>query len=193
MFRIGAAPAPRREPLVPSAVMGVLIFIGAEIMMFAGFISAFAIVKAGSMGVWPPPGQPRLPVEETAFNTAALLMSGGFALLAARAFAREPSSARTPLLLSIGLGAFFVVFQGYEWLGLLADGLTLTSSTHGSFFYLIVGAHALHAVAGLLVLAAASLALTRGRLDAESFTAVRTFWYFVVALWPVLYVQVYLA
>ncbi len=193
MFRIGAAPAPGREPLVPSAVMGVLIFIGAEIMMFAGFISAFAIVKAGSMGVWPPPGQPRLPVEETAFNTAALLMSGGFALLAARAFAREPSSARTPLLLSIGLGAFFVVFQGYEWLGLLAEGLTLTSSTHGSFFYLIVGAHALHAVAGLAVLAFAGFALTQGRLAGERFAAVRVFWYFVVALWPVLYVQVYLA
>ncbi len=193
MFRIGAAPAPRREPLVPSAVMGVLIFIGAEIMMFAGFISAFAIVKAGAMGVWPPPDQPRLPIDETAFNTAALLMSGVFAFLAGRAFARGPSRARTPLLLSIGLGAFFVAFQGWEWLRLLADGLTLTSSTHGSFFYLIVGAHALHAVAGLLVLAAASLALTRGRLDAESFTAVRTFWYFVVALWPVLYIQVDLA
>lgn len=193
MFRIGVAPAPGREPLVPSAVLGVLVFVGAEIMMFAGFISAFAIVKAGAMGVWPPPGQPRLPVEETAFNTAALLMSGVFAFLAARAFAREPSRARTPLLLSIGLGVFFVVFQGYEWSRLLADGLTLTSSTHGSFFYLIVGAHALHAVVGLLVLAAAGLALTRGRLDAASFSAVRVFWYFVVALWPVLYVQVYLA
>ena len=193
MFRIAAAPTPGREPLVPSAVLGVLIFIGAEIMMFAGFISAFAIVKAGAMGVWPPPDQPRLPIEETAFNTAALLMSGVFAFLAARAFAREPSRARTPLLLAIGLGAFFVVFQGYEWSRLLADGLTLTSSTHGSFFYLIVGAHALHAVAGLLVLAAAGLALNQGRLHAESFAAARIFWYFVVVLWPVLYAQVYLA
>lgn len=192
MFRIGAAPLPGREPLVPSAVMGVLIFIGAEIMMFAGFVSAFAIVKAGAMGVWPPPGQPRLPIEETAFNTAALLMSGAFAFLAARAFSRDPVSARTPLWIAVALGAFFVLFQGYEWLQLLRDGLTLTSSTHGSFFYLIVGTHALHAVAGLAVLASAGLALTRGRLDGERFTAVRFFWYFVVVLWPVLYVQVYL-
>ncbi len=64
MFRIGVAPAPGREPLVPSAVLGVLIFVGAEIMMFAGFISAFAIVKAGAMGVSPPPGPPRLPAFE---------------------------------------------------------------------------------------------------------------------------------
>lgn len=193
MFRIGAAPLPGREPLVSSALMGVLIFIGAEIMMFAGFISAFAIVKAGAMGVWPPPGQPRLPIEETAFNTAALLMSGVFAFLSARAFERDPASARTPLALSIGLGTFFVLFQGWEWLNLLSEGLTLTSSTHGSFFFLIVGTHALHAIAGLSVLVLAGLALARGRLDPDRFSAVRAFWYFVVILWPVLYIQVYLA
>lgn len=192
MFRIGAGPVPGREPLVPSAVMGVMIFIFAEIMMFAGFISAFSIIKAGAMGVWPPPGQPRLPIEETAFNTAALLMSGVFAFLAARAYARDPAEARTPLLISIGLGSFFVLFQGYEWLRLLGDGLTLTSSTHGSFFYLIVGAHAAHAIAGLAVLALAGVALAKGRLGADRFAATRIFWYFVVGLWPVLYVQVYL-
>ena len=37
-------------------------------------ISAFLIVKGGS-AVWPPPGQPRLPIEATAFNTAVLLAS----------------------------------------------------------------------------------------------------------------------
>ena len=44
------------------------------------------------------------------------------------------------------LGAFFVVFQGAEWLALIGQGLTLTSSALGSFFYLIVGSHGLHAV-----------------------------------------------
>lgn len=183
---------PGREPLVPSAVLGVLIFIGAEIMMFAGFISAYAIVKAGAMGVWPPPDQPRLPIESTAFNTAALLMSGVFAFLAARAYARSPAEARTPLWLAIGLGSFFVLFQGYEWFQMLAQGLTLTSSTHGSFFYMIVGTHAVHAIAGLGVLVFAGLALAQGRLAAERFAATRIFWYFVVGLWPILYVQVYL-
>jgi heme/copper-type cytochrome/quinol oxidase subunit 3 len=193
MFRIGASPAPGREPLVPSAVLGMLIFIGAEVMLFAGFISAFTIVKSSAMGVWPPPGQPRLPIETTAFNTAALVMSGVFAFLAARAFARDPASARAPLAVAIGLGAFFVLFQGYEWLQLLSEGLTLTSSTHGSFFYLIVGAHGLHALAGLALLATTGASLARGRLDSDHFAAARIFWYFVVGLWPVLYVQVYLA
>ena len=199
MLRVGGAPVPAREPLVSSAVLATLIFIAAEIMLFAGFISGFAILKAGSAGIWPPPGQPRLPIETTAFNTAALLMSGVFAFLAARAYrrdlaqGREPAAALVPLRISIALGVFFVVFQGWEWLQLIGEGLTLTSSTHGSFFYLIVGAHALHAVVAVLFLAAAGLALGRGALSPDRFAATRVFWYFVVGLWPVIYVQVYLA
>ena len=65
---------PRPPPVVPTPVLGMLIFVIAETMMFAGLISAFTIVKAGALG-WPPPGQPRLPVEATAFNTAVLLLS----------------------------------------------------------------------------------------------------------------------
>ncbi len=192
MLRIGAAPVPAREPLVSSAVLATLIFVAVEIMLFAGFISGFAILKAGSAGVWPPPGQPRLPIETTAFNTAALVMSGVFAFLAARAYRREPASALALLRVSVALGAFFVLFQGWEWVQLIGEGLTLTSSTHGGFFYLIVGAHALHAVVAVTFLAAASLALRRGELAPDRFAATRVFWYFVVGLWPLIYVQVYL-
>ena len=68
---------PRRVPAIPSAVLAMLIFVVAEVMFFAGVLSAYTIVKSGTLpGMWPPPGQPRLPAGETAFNTAALLMSG---------------------------------------------------------------------------------------------------------------------
>ncbi|MGB5702243.1 MAG: cytochrome c oxidase subunit 3, partial [Polyangiales bacterium] len=66
----------RREPVVPSGVLGMLMFVATEIMFFSGLISAFVIGKSNAIGGWPPPGQPRLPVEETALNTAALLASG---------------------------------------------------------------------------------------------------------------------
>ena len=63
--------------MIPSGVLGMFMFVAIEMMMFAGLISAFVIVKGAAVGgVWPPPGQPRLPVEDTAFNTAALLLSG---------------------------------------------------------------------------------------------------------------------
>ncbi len=183
---------PPREQIIPSAVLGMLIFVMCEVMMFAGLISAFTIVRTSALGAWPPPGQPRLPLEETAINTAALLLSGVLLYVAHRAFKREPARASRPLLVSILLGAFFVVFQGFEWLGLIREGLTLTSSNHGSFFYLIVGMHALHAVAALIVLVLVQLLLMRGRLTHSTFAAAQVFWYFVVGIWPILYLRVYL-
>jgi heme/copper-type cytochrome/quinol oxidase subunit 3 len=181
----------RPPPILPSPVMGMLIFVIAEMMMFAGLMSAFSIVKAGALG-WPPPGQPRLPVEATAFNTAALLASAAFLFVANSRYARNRDLAKRPLFIAMGLGAFFVAFQGYEWISLIRQGLTLTSSNHGSFFYLIVGMHGLHAMAGLATLGVAALKLSRGRLAPSSFAASQVFWYFVVGLWPVLYFMVYL-
>ncbi|MEQ1504841.1 MAG: heme-copper oxidase subunit III [Myxococcota bacterium] len=183
-------PKPRRK-VVPNEVLGVTIFILTELMFFAGFISAFSISKAAAP-MWPPPGQPRLPLEATAINTVALLISGGVAWWAGRQFDRVgPRSARAPLLVAIGLGAFFLVFQGFEWVSMLREGLTLTSSTHGAFFYLIVGTHGLHAVGGSIVLMLLARSLWAERLTSDQFWAGRLFWYFVVLLWPVLYLMVY--
>jgi heme/copper-type cytochrome/quinol oxidase subunit 3 len=181
----------RREPLVPSSVMGMLIFLFTELMLFAGLISGFAIIRSSAM-VWPPPNQPRLPLEETAINTAALLLSGVLLVFARRAFRRDRDSARVPLLLSMLLGAFFVLFQGAEWVRLIGEGLTLTSSTLGSFFYLIVGLHGLHAVIALGLLTVTWRRLRRGWLASSQLATAEAFWYFVVGVWPVLYLTVYL-
>lgn len=54
------------------------------------------------------------------------------------------------LAATIALGAVFVGLQGTEWAALLAQAMTMCSSKLGAFFYLIVGTHALHAVAALL-------------------------------------------
>lgn len=185
-----AAESPQ-TPLVANGVMGMLIFVVIEAMMFAGLISAFTIIKSAAL-VWPPPDQPRLPVESTLLNTAALLASGACLFLAQRRFARDRRGARLPLLAAMLLGAFFVVFQGVEWVALIREGLTLTSSNLGSFFYLIVGMHALHAVAALGVLVHTWLRLERGWLGQTQLAAAQVFWYFVVGLWPLLYAVVYL-
>jgi heme/copper-type cytochrome/quinol oxidase subunit 3 len=180
-----------RPQIIPHAIMGMLIFVITEIMFFSGFVSAFTIMRASAL-VWPPPGQPRLPVAETAFNTAILLASGVALFLAGRAYRRNAPSARTPLLVAILLGAFFVVAQGREWVMLLGQGLTLTSSALGSFFFLIVGMHALHAIAALGLLAYAFRRLRRGFLPAGLMGAAEVFWYFVVGVWPLLYWRIYL-
>jgi len=187
-----SADAPARKPLIPSGVLGMLIFVLTEVMLFTGLISAFMITKASAPFGWPPPDQPRLPVEITAVNSLALLLSGVALYWAHRRFKDSAASAKLPLFLSIGLGAAFVLVQGSEWVGLLAQGLTITSGPLGAFFYLIVGCHALHAVAAIIILGWAFSQLLRDRLEAPAFWTCQVFWYFVVGVWPVLYVQVYL-
>jgi cytochrome c oxidase subunit 3 len=183
----------RSKPVVSNGVMGMLLFVFTEVMLFAGLISAHVIFMSSQVGqLWPPPGQPRLPFAETAVNSAALMVSGGILVLAHLAFRVDPRRALIPLGMAVALGAFFVAFQGMEWLGLLREGLTLRSSTYGAFFYLIVGAHALHAVAAISCLGWAWARLKRGGLTDTQFKTVQVFWYFVVLVWPMIYFQVYL-
>jgi cytochrome c oxidase subunit III len=183
----------RRTEMFPSAVLGMMIFIITEIMLFAAFISAFTIMR-GSATVWPPPGQPRLPIGETAFNTALLLASGVLLYVASRRRRQFASkTARNLWLVAIVLGATFVLLQGREWVGLIAQGLTLQSSALGSFFYLMVGLHALHAVVAITVLALLWLRMGRGPVPTPTLAAGELFWYFVVGVWPVLYWRVYLS
>jgi heme/copper-type cytochrome/quinol oxidase subunit 3 len=192
-YPIGSHAREQREPVVPNGVLGMLIFIFTEVMFFSGLISAHAIVKSQTAGqMWPPYGQPRLPIEQTAFNSLALLVSGVVLVLAWFAFRRRPEGAKIPLFLSIALGLVFVGFQGREWVALLAEGLTLQSSAYGGFFYLIVGTHAVHAVCALAALVWAFRRLGSGRLTGHELTTVSAFWYFVVLVWPVLYWKVYL-
>jgi heme/copper-type cytochrome/quinol oxidase subunit 3 len=181
-----------RDAVVPSGVLGTLVFIAVEVMLFAGLVSAYIVVRSsvGAPG-WPPPDQPRLPVAATAFNTA-LLLASGVVLRYGRRQATAAPGVPAAVGATLALGAAFVALQGWEWVRLVRFGLTLTSSTYGAFFYLVVGAHALHALGGLAALAWATVRLRRGALTPDALQAVALFWYFVVGLWPVLYVLVYL-
>ena len=181
-----------RAPAIPHAVIGMILFVMAEAMLFAGLISAFQIMRSSAM-VWPPAGQPRLPIGETALNTAALLASGFFLWRARGAYQRgDRASMSRPMWLSLGLGCFFVLFQGVEWALLIREGLTLTSSRMGSFFYLIIGIHALHAIGALGLLGYTCVRLQRGFITSGLFGASLVLWAFVVGVWPVLYGVVYL-
>ena len=181
----------RPVPTPSNGMVAMMLFVATEVMFFAGLMSAFLVTKAGVM--WPPPDQPRLPVEATAINTLILLASGVI-LRKAHAALVECAVDRTRkfLALTIALGAFFVAFQGYEWVRLIGFGLTMRSSSYGSFFYLLIGAHALHAVAALVALGYCYPRGVRGEIPRGVFSAVQIFWYFVVLLWPVLYILVYL-
>lgn len=180
----------RPQGRIPSGALGMSIFIMTEVMLFMGFISAFNIVKAGAL-VWPPPNQPRLPVEITAFNTGLLLLSGVLLFLAHKNFKASKSYDKL-FLASVVLGTSFIAIQGYEWVNLISQGLSLTSSNYGGFFFLIIGTHALHAFFAILLMIKVYLKRNKGQKFREGFLTAQIFWYFVVGMWPLLYVTVYL-
>jgi len=174
-------------------LFGMAVFVFTEVMLFAGFLSAYLIVRnSAAPGTWPPPDQPRLPFERTAVNTAALLASGVLVAMTQRALRRsDRSTARWALSFGVVLGALFVLLQGAEWAALLRQGLTVSSSQVGGFFYLIIGCHAVHAVCALSLLGWCWAGLIAGRLPPGRFGAVQLLWYFVVLVWPVLWLVVY--
>ena len=184
-------PGPRKK-IAHSGVIGMLVFVATEIMFFAGLLSAVTITRATAlMDIWPPPGQPRLPVEETLINTAALLLSGVLLGVAHFRFKKSPELVKAPLIASMLLGAAFVGLQGAEWVALIGQGLTLQSSAHGAFFYLIVGIHGLHALGAIGGLAFVLWRAQKGRLKASELYTAEVFWYFVVLLWPIIYGRLY--
>ena len=185
--------APQRRELIPSGLLAVSIFIVTELMLFTGFISAFIIVKGRAVGgVWPPAGQPLLPAEETLINTAALVVSGLALIVTEFVFRRNKRAAIVPFAVSLILGAWFVVAQGIEWAALLEQGLTLTSSAHGAFFYTIVGFHGIHVIVSLGILIFCFVRLVMGIMTPGQLWGAQAFWYFVVGIWPLIYWQVYL-
>ncbi len=182
--------APRRA--IEHGVFAMLLLVFAEVMLFSGLLSAYLIARASALpGTWPPPDQPLLPFASTAINTLALLASGALLWRAHVAFRKDEATATRLTGWALALGVFFVAFQGVEWARLLAQGLTLTSSKLGAFFYTMVGAHALHAVAAILGLGWVWLQMRAGRVTRSAFGAAQVFWYFVVLLWPVLFLLLY--
>lgn len=170
-----------------------LFFISMEVMFFGGLISAFLVLKADASGVWPPAGQPRLPVAVTGVNTALLILSGLFVERALLLRAHRRRLARW-LSLAAFLGLTFLVVQGFEWGRLLSFGLTLTSSLYGGTFYLLIGAHGLHVAGGLTGLFFTLASAAKGSYDSghdQGLRICRLYWWFVVGIWPVLYLLVY--
>lgn len=173
---------------IPSPVLGMLIFVVGEIMFFSALISTRIVIKASS-GIFAPPENVKLPVLMTGFNTAVLILSG--ILMIAAGFKHGSERSKTLFALSIATGAFFVGVQGYEWFNLLSYGMTMTSGVFGATFYLIIGCHALHAIAALFVMIWYYREYTKNRFGKDGMLALQIFWLFVVLIWPVLYSLVY--
>jgi heme/copper-type cytochrome/quinol oxidase subunit 3 len=190
-----AVSAPSREnKIAGDGVIGMILVLATEAMFFAGLISAYIVNRAGAM-VWPPANQPRLPIEITAVNTFVLIASAVSLFIFNRKMRQQGKANIQILITSIILGGTFLVVQGIEWVRLIGFGLTTSSSLFGAFFYTIIGLHAAHVLVGITILLYLIRALKRPvDFEASRNTAISCslYWYFVVAVWPVLYTLVYL-
>jgi heme/copper-type cytochrome/quinol oxidase subunit 3 len=183
---------------IGNAFLAMLLFLGADVMLFAGLIGAFVVFRYG-VHDWPPTGQPRLPIGVTGVNTAILLYSG-YTMI--RAWRRLRNWNRAKVIQALAatavLGSIFLIVQGHEWVRLLRFGLTLSSSVYGSMFYTLIGCHGLHVLGAVVWLLVVLLRLifnphSYGPGQHVGIKLIGMYWFLVVALWPVLYGLVYLS
>ncbi|MCG8607783.1 heme-copper oxidase subunit III [bacterium] len=182
---------------IDNAILAMLLFIGADIMLFAGLIGAFIVYRFGAED-WPPAGQPLLPIGVTAINTGILLASGVTMIKTWRLLTNwNREKILRGLVLTTALGMTFLLVQGFEWVRLIGFGLTIDSGIFGSIFYTLIGCHAVHVAGAViwLVVVAMRFKLRPLTYRADQHVGIKLigmYWILVVALWPLLYGLVYL-
>lgn len=193
-FGAGPPPNARPNPPISNARLGMLMLISAETMLFVGLVGAYIVFRAGSK-VWPS-GHLYLPVAVTWVNTIFLLISCYTMHRAIRALRLDQHKPVVSWLsLTALLGTIFLAVQGYEWTQLVRDGLTISTGMYGATFYTLIGCHGLHVLAAVVWLLVVVMLAKRGRLSASRPIAVEVcgmYWYYVGALWAILFPLVYL-
>ena len=187
--------APAGKPLLGNTQIAMLVLIAAEIMFFSGLVGAFLVFRFSGKP-WPPPFQPRLPVEVTAVNTAFLLLSS-YSMVRAQLALKRGNTKSLPRLLTITgvLGIVFLAIQGYEWVQLVNFGLTASANVYGSLFYTIIGTHGFHVLSAVVWLVVVLVRAHLGKYSAHNpngVVACAMYWHLVVGLWPILFHLVYL-
>jgi cytochrome c oxidase subunit 3 len=98
-------------------------------------------------------------------------------------------------MLSYVLGAIFVAGQVWEYAVLMSDGVSLSSDSYGSAFYITTGFHALHVTGGLIaflmIIGRTFAAKKFGHYEATGAIVVSYYWHFVDVVWIGLFLIIY--
>src|SRR5687767_12001411 len=138
-----------------------ILFIASEIMFFGGLFAAYFSLRS-SQAVWPPEGSPLPSVGPAAAATVCLIASSVTQHLAGSAGARgDLARARRWLTATLALGSVFLAAQALEWSQLTSEGFGIDSNAFGTTFFTLTGAHGLHVIGGLGLLATVRLRLGR--------------------------------
>ena len=174
--------------------VGTIIWLSSELMFFAGLFAMYFTARARSLEGWPPePTELDIPY---ATVVTLILVSSSFTCQFG-VFAAEQGNVyglRRWFTITFVLGLLFVLGQGYEYIQLVEEGTTISSSTYGSVFYLATGFHGLHVIGGLVAFIFLLIRSTMGRFTPAQATAaivVSYYWHFVDVVWIGLFTTIY--
>jgi cytochrome c oxidase subunit 3 len=187
----GPPPANRSSRVDPQ-MLGMLLFIISEVMVFGAFFTAYFFIRVVQGAEWPAAGT-ELPVAIAGVNTAILLSSSltlHWALVSIKNDDRN--GFRAGILLTTLLGATFLFVQINEYVHI---GFAPQDHAQGSIFYGLTGLHGAHVAIGLLLLLSVSIRAFRGHYSAKSHAGVEIpgiYWHFVDVMWIVVYATIYI-
>ncbi len=187
----------------PVAV-GTIVWLGSEVMFFAGLFAMYFTLRSTSPELWAQESS-LLNIPYATVNTIVLVLSSvtcQMGVFAAERFQPHRTGAN-PLkwgmvewfFLSFALGAIFVSGQVWEYAQLVAEGMPISANSYASAFYLTTGFHALHVTGGLiaflLVIGRAYAVRNFGRKEVTTSIVVSYYWHFVDVVWIALFLVIY--
>ena len=181
---------PRSVSRLSTGSRALFIILGSESIFFATMLVAYIALR----------DQAILPVEHTLrrliipiANTLILLVSTFFAWRATISIRHGKTlNLKSWLLFTVLLGFVFIAGQIYEF---SRGGMHIDDHAYGGIFFTLIGFHGLHVLAGIVFLI---INLLRARLG--DFSVIRHdaivlgtwFWYYVAAVWLVLFAALYM-
>jgi len=174
-------------------LFGLIAFLIADGMTFAGFFAAYLTFKAvNPIG---PDAIYELELPLPTLNTVLLLVSS-FTFHRAGKFLEknEANQCQKWLLITGALGVAFLISQMFEYFTL---PFGLTDNLFASTFYALTGFHGLHVTLGSIMIMIIwwQTRVPNGRVNKDNkfpFEAVELYWHFVDGIWVVLFIILYL-
>ncbi len=180
----GQRHVPERPPLL---AVGVMIWLGSELMFFSGLFAAYFTIRANSHVPWPPLDGKHLDYVQAGIFSVILLVSSPTFQFGVWAEERgERRKARRWIVTSFILGAGFLANTLYEWHDFASSHHGPSLNAYWSLFFIMTGIHGLHVALGLV-----AMIFLLGRMKGQEgdpgetnvFQAVGYYWHFVDFMW----------
>jgi len=176
--------------------VGTIVWLSSELMFFSALFAMYFTLRSVNPDVWAESVE-MLNIPFAATNTTILVLSSVTCQLGVFAAERgDVKNLRKWFSITFLMGAVFVGGQVAEYVSLVREGLTLSSSAYGSAFYLTTGFHGVHVTGGLLaflfVIARTYASRNFTHQQATSAIVVSYYWHFVDVVWIGLFATIYL-